>query len=338
MRCAVTCCCPRSLAARRRRPGRWRVVGESAGRARAGATGDLDSAILDVVSTARPPVGRTRAVEILRGGRSKVVVQYAYDGLPDYGAFAHLRSDGRARARRSAARGRHAALDRRALPEAARGMNVAVLASGTGTNLQALIDRAHGRDGVEIVAVASDKPDAPALERARAAGIPTRSVRASTSFPTGPRAIAAIAAWLRERGVELVVLAGYMQLLSAEFLDRVSRAGDQRPPGAAAGVPRPARGPAGARLRRQGVRGHRPLRRRRRRHRAGASSSGRSSCRTRRSPTRCWSGCTRSSTSCCVEAVRADRAGRGQLRSGQSAAGRDRAVESGCDGSERATR
>lgn len=42
--------------------------------------------------SARPPVGRTRAVEILRGGRSKVIAAYAYDGLPDYGAFSHLRS------------------------------------------------------------------------------------------------------------------------------------------------------------------------------------------------------------------------------------------------------
>lgn len=53
----------------------------------------LDEAILDVVVTARPPVGRTRAVEILRGGRSKVVAQYAYDALAGYGRFAHLRSE-----------------------------------------------------------------------------------------------------------------------------------------------------------------------------------------------------------------------------------------------------
>ena len=58
-----------------------------------GAPRDLDGAITRVVTTARPAVGRTRAVEILRGGRSKVVVQNAYDGLPDYGAFAHLRSE-----------------------------------------------------------------------------------------------------------------------------------------------------------------------------------------------------------------------------------------------------
>ena len=51
---------------------------------------DLDEAILDVVASAQPEVGRTRAVEILRGGRSKVVVKYSYDGLPHYGAWSHL--------------------------------------------------------------------------------------------------------------------------------------------------------------------------------------------------------------------------------------------------------
>jgi len=53
------------------------------------ATG-LDAAILEVVRAATPPVGRTRAVEILRGGRSKVIGQYSYDALREYGAFAHL--------------------------------------------------------------------------------------------------------------------------------------------------------------------------------------------------------------------------------------------------------
>jgi RecQ family ATP-dependent DNA helicase len=55
--------------------------------------GDLDAAILAVVANADPAVGRTRAVEILRGGRSKVVAKYGYDGLPGYGRFASLRSD-----------------------------------------------------------------------------------------------------------------------------------------------------------------------------------------------------------------------------------------------------
>ncbi|MGI8711955.1 MAG: RecQ family ATP-dependent DNA helicase [Solirubrobacteraceae bacterium] len=74
-----------------------RAVARGTGAHQSGAPvtvpGDLDSAIVGVVVTARPPVGRTRAVEILRGGRSKVVAQHAYDGLPGYGAFSHLRSD-----------------------------------------------------------------------------------------------------------------------------------------------------------------------------------------------------------------------------------------------------
>lgn len=98
-------------------------------------------------------------------------------------------------------------------------MNVAVLASGAGTNLQALIDQVHGTEGIEIVAVASDKADAPALERARRAGI------AVASFPAADRASRPerdreMADWLVSRGVELVVLAGYMQLLSDGFLAR----------------------------------------------------------------------------------------------------------------------
>jgi ATP-dependent DNA helicase RecQ len=54
------------------------------------AAGDLDSAIVEVVAGANPPVGRTRAVEILRGGRSQALRRHAYDGLPLYGAFADL--------------------------------------------------------------------------------------------------------------------------------------------------------------------------------------------------------------------------------------------------------
>ena len=86
---SVECCdvCAPSLV-----PAPPAAVGVGVTPAGAGA-GDLDSAITRVVSTARPAVGRTRAVEILRGGRSKIVVQNAYDGLPDYGAFAHLRSE-----------------------------------------------------------------------------------------------------------------------------------------------------------------------------------------------------------------------------------------------------
>ena len=50
----------------------------------------LDDAILDVVATAEPPVGRVRAVDVLRGSRSKAISANSYDGLPHYGAFHHL--------------------------------------------------------------------------------------------------------------------------------------------------------------------------------------------------------------------------------------------------------
>ena len=58
-----------------------------------GEQGALDEAILDVVASAEPEVGRTRAVEILRGGRSQVVVKYSYDGMPHYGAWSHVRPE-----------------------------------------------------------------------------------------------------------------------------------------------------------------------------------------------------------------------------------------------------
>ena len=51
---------------------------------------ELDAAIVSVVARASPPVGRTRTVEILRGGRSKVLLERGYDGLPEYGTFDHL--------------------------------------------------------------------------------------------------------------------------------------------------------------------------------------------------------------------------------------------------------
>ena len=55
--------------------------------------GNLDAAIFGVVETASPAVGRTRTVEILRGGRSRIIRDNAYDGLPGYGAFGHLSRD-----------------------------------------------------------------------------------------------------------------------------------------------------------------------------------------------------------------------------------------------------
>jgi phosphoribosylglycinamide formyltransferase-1 len=99
------------------------------------------------------------------------------------------------------------------------GFRIAVLASGTGTNLQAILDTVHGRDGIEVVGVASDKPAAMAIERARDAGVKT-AVFADGDYSDRPSRDAAIGDWLEEREVDLVVLAGYMQLLSPEFVAR----------------------------------------------------------------------------------------------------------------------
>jgi phosphoribosylglycinamide formyltransferase-1 len=96
-------------------------------------------------------------------------------------------------------------------------MRVGVLVSGAGTNLQAVLDRVHGREGVEVVAVASDQPGAPALERAARAGVPTAEFPLADDRRTRD---AAIADFLEEHGVELVVLAGYMALLDPAFLAR----------------------------------------------------------------------------------------------------------------------
>jgi phosphoribosylglycinamide formyltransferase-1 len=98
-------------------------------------------------------------------------------------------------------------------------MNVGVLASGAGTNLQALLDRVHGRDGVEIVGVASDQPSAVALDRARGAGVPVAAFPIAEYLDRDARD-GAMADWLEDRGVELVVMAGYMRLLSPGFLAR----------------------------------------------------------------------------------------------------------------------
>lgn len=98
-------------------------------------------------------------------------------------------------------------------------MRVGVLASGEGSNLQAILDRVHGREGIEVVAVGSDKPDARALERARAAHVPA-AVFPAAAYPDRPARDLAIADWLEYAGVELVVLAGYMQILDPAFLAR----------------------------------------------------------------------------------------------------------------------
>jgi phosphoribosylglycinamide formyltransferase-1 len=88
---------------------------------------------------------------------------------------------------------------------------IGVLVSGEGTNLQALIDA-----GLSIVAVASNKRDAPALRRTPAAA----AAFELADYPDREARDTAMAEWLREQGVELVVLAGYMHLLTPAFLER----------------------------------------------------------------------------------------------------------------------
>jgi phosphoribosylglycinamide formyltransferase-1 len=98
-------------------------------------------------------------------------------------------------------------------------MNVAVLASGNGTNLQALIDAgARGDLGpARIALVGSNKPGCPALARAEQAGVPTFALDHRT-YPSRAAFDKAVQARLTEAGVELVVLAGFMRILTAEFV------------------------------------------------------------------------------------------------------------------------
>ena len=95
---------------------------------------------------------------------------------------------------------------------------IAALVSGEGTNLQAILDRVHGNDGIELVGVVSSRPGVRALARAEGAGVPT-AVFEAASYPDRRTRDQQAADWLRERGVELVVLAGYMELLTPSFLD-----------------------------------------------------------------------------------------------------------------------
>ena len=89
-----------------------------------------------------------------------------------------------------------------------------MLASGEGTNLQALLDA-----GLPVVAVASNDAGARALERAEEAGIPSRTFALADHADRDARDVA-MAEWLREQGVDLVVCAGYMHLLRRCFLAR----------------------------------------------------------------------------------------------------------------------
>ncbi len=102
---------------------------------------------------------------------------------------------------------------------------LAVLISGEGTNLQAVLDNLHEQEiagpagRVEVVGVASSREGAPGLERARAAGVET-AVFAIAEHPTREARDDALGEWLAEREVDLVVLAGFMELLGPAFIGR----------------------------------------------------------------------------------------------------------------------
>jgi phosphoribosylglycinamide formyltransferase 1 len=98
-------------------------------------------------------------------------------------------------------------------------LRVAVLISGEGSNLQAILDTVHGHEGVEVVGVASNRAQARGLERARAAGIETAVFAAGDH--TGREARdQAMGDWIEARGADLVVLAGFMELLGSGFIRR----------------------------------------------------------------------------------------------------------------------
>ncbi|HKH41259.1 MAG TPA: phosphoribosylglycinamide formyltransferase [Solirubrobacterales bacterium] len=97
---------------------------------------------------------------------------------------------------------------------------IVVLASGSGTNLQAILNQLHGgEEGIEVVGVGADKPDAGALERARRADVET-AVFPNSEYEDRAQRDRALGDWIEERGADLVVLAGYMQMLSPEFVAR----------------------------------------------------------------------------------------------------------------------
>jgi phosphoribosylglycinamide formyltransferase 1 len=100
-----------------------------------------------------------------------------------------------------------------------RPFRLVVLASGSGTNLQAILDSFHGRGEVEVAGVGSDKPDAGALRRAEAAGVETATFPVADYEDRAARD-RAVGDWIEGLGADLVALAGYMQLLSAEFVAR----------------------------------------------------------------------------------------------------------------------
>jgi phosphoribosylglycinamide formyltransferase-1 len=99
-------------------------------------------------------------------------------------------------------------------------LRIVVLASGTGTNLQAVLDELHGRDGIEVVGVGSNKEGARAVDRAQKAGVET-AVFPREAYADREARDQALGDWIEGRDPGLVVLAGYMELLTPGLVGRL---------------------------------------------------------------------------------------------------------------------
>ena len=141
-------------------------------------------------------------------------------------------------------------------------LKVAVLISGRGSNLQALIDAFGPKvadSPVKIALVLSNRPDAPGLERAAKAGLKTEIVD-HKAFQSREDFDVAMDREIRAAGAEFVVLAGFMRLLTAAVRHDLEGQAGQHPPGAAAVLPRPPHPQARAGGGRALPRRHRPFR------------------------------------------------------------------------------
>jgi phosphoribosylglycinamide formyltransferase-1 len=94
------------------------------------------------------------------------------------------------------------------------------MVSGEGSNLQAILDKLHGRDGIEVVCVASNRAGARGLERARAAAVDTGVFDAAEYGGDRDARDRVLGDWLDQHQVDLLVLAGFMEILSPEFIRR----------------------------------------------------------------------------------------------------------------------
>jgi phosphoribosylglycinamide formyltransferase 1 len=97
---------------------------------------------------------------------------------------------------------------------------IAVLVSGEGSNLQAILDKVHGRDGVEVVCVGSNRADARGLGRAQRAGVETHVFDAGDHGGDRELRDRLMGDWLDRHEIDLLVLAGFMELLGPDFIGR----------------------------------------------------------------------------------------------------------------------